>query len=115
MRKTMIIPAMALSLMSLGAIAGVTPAGAHQAVHTGEDGDSTTVTVPSGGGGSSSGASSGGSSGGSATPSGGISTGAGGTAVGHENDLTPWLATGAAGIALVGVSAATRRRRAVKA
>jgi hypothetical protein len=107
----MIVPAMALSLMTLGVIAQVAPASAHAVVHTGEDGDdSTTITAPSGGGGSSSG-----SSGGSSTPSGGISTGAGGTAVGDEHDLAPWLATGAAGIALVGVSAATRRRRAVKA
>ena len=50
MRKRMIIPAMALSLLTFGVLAGGTAAGAHQ-VHRGEDNGDTTVTVPSGGGG----------------------------------------------------------------
>jgi len=115
MRKRMIIPTVALSLITFGALAGGTVASAHQVIHTGEDGDDTpSVTAPSGGG-ESSGSSSSGSGSGSATPSGGIATGAGGTAAGDEHDLAPWLVTGAAGIALVGVSAAAQRRRSVKA
>ena len=51
MRKMMIIPAVALSLMTFGALAGGTVASAHQVIHTGEDGDDTpSVTAPSGGG-----------------------------------------------------------------
>jgi hypothetical protein len=111
MRKMMVIPAMALSLMTFGGLAAGTVASAHPVIHAGEDGDDTpTITAPSGGGGSSSGS----SSGGSATPSGGIATGAGGTAAGDEHDLAPWLAAGAAGIALVGVSATAQRRRSAK-
>jgi hypothetical protein len=108
MRRSTIVPAIALSFMSLGIIAQVTPASAHPVVHTGEDGDdSTTVTNPSVGEGSSSGA-----GGTSSTPAGGVSTGAGGTAPGDAHDLAPWLATGAAGVALVGASVAARRRGA---
>jgi hypothetical protein len=112
MRKIMIVPALALSLMSMGMIAEAVPAGAHQVIHAGEDDDATTDTVPGSGSGGSGGSS---SSGGSGAPSGGASTGAGGTAVEDAHDAAPWLATGAAGLALIGVSAATRRRRAVKA
>src|SRR4051794_25979911 len=109
MRKMMVIPAMALSLMTFGGLAAGTVASAHPVIHAGEDGDDApTITAPSGGGGSSS------SSGGSATPSGGIATGAGGTAAGDEQDLAPWLAAGAAGIALVGVSTTAQRRRSAK-
>jgi hypothetical protein len=112
-RRITIIPALALSFMSLGVVVHVSPASAHTAIHAGEDGDdSTPATTPSASGGS--GSSSGGS-GSSTTPSGGISTGAGGTALGNEHDPVPWLATGAAGVALVGASVATRRRRALKA
>jgi hypothetical protein len=112
MRKITIVPAVALSLMTMGMIAQAAPASAHHSVIvTGEeDGDATTDTVPGAGGGS--GVGSGSASG---TPSGGAATGAGGTALEDTGSDAPWLAAGAAGIALVGVSAATRRRRAAKA
>jgi hypothetical protein len=112
MRKITIVPAVALSLMTMGMIAQAAPASAHHSVIvTGEDGDDATPdTVPGAGGGSGAGSGSG-----SAAPSGGAATGAGGTALHDTSSDAPWLAAGAAGIALVGVSAATRRRRAAKA
>src|SRR4051794_21976321 len=106
MRKTMIVPAMALSLMTFGTVAAALPASAapaHHAARTaGEDGD-TTNTVP-GSSGSSSGS-------GSGTPSGGAATGAGGMANVADNggtNVLPWLATGGVGLALVGAAAASR-------
>jgi hypothetical protein len=111
MRKITIVPAVALSLMTMGMIAQAAPASAHHSVIvTGEDGDATPDTVPAAGGGSGAGSGSG-----SAAPSGGAATGAGGTALEDTSSDAPWLAAGAAGIALVGVSAATRRRRAAQA
>ena len=103
MRKITIVPAVALSLMTLGMVAAATPASAHPAVHVaGEDNGDTTddTTVRSGGG--------------SGTPSGGAATGAGGTAV-EDTNSAPWVASGITGIALLGVGAATLRRRTVKA
>ena len=102
MRKTMIVPAVALSVMTFGMIAQAVPASAHPtAIVAGEDnGDDTPDTSNSGGGG---------------TPSGGAATGGGGTAVESTTDVAPFLAAGAAGIGMLGLGAALRRRRTVGA
>ena len=101
MRKITIVPAVALSLMTLGMIAEAAPASAHPSVMVaGEDDDTTDNTIAGSG---------------SGAPSGGAATGAGGTAVEDTNSAAPLLASGAAGIALLGVGAATLRRRTVKA
>jgi hypothetical protein len=107
MRKTTIIPAMALSLLTLGSVSAMAvPAGAathHASIRTaGEDDDTTSPTTPEG-------------SGGGSTPSGGAATGAGGMATGGAADVAPWLAAGGAGIALLGAGALSRRRRPVEA
>jgi MYXO-CTERM domain-containing protein len=111
MRKTTIIPAMALSLLTLGTVTTALPASAATPHHTiraaGEDGDSTDATVPSSG-----------SSGGSATPSGGAATGGGGMAdvtSGGAANVAPFLASGGVGLALLGAAAVSRRRRAFNA
>ena len=102
MRKTMIVPAIALSVMTFGMIAQAVPASAHPAsVVAGEDnGDDTPDTSNSGGGG---------------TPSGGAATGGGGTAVQSTTDVAPFVAAGAAGVGMLGLGAALRRRRTVGA
>jgi hypothetical protein len=106
-----IVPAVALSLMSFGALATVAAPAAHAATHAyaaGDDEDDTTPTVPSGGGG-----------GGGGAPSGGVSTGAGGMAKVGSTDIAPFVAIGGAGAALLGAgagaSALARRRRSVNA
>jgi hypothetical protein len=117
MRKK-IVPALALSFISLGTVSTVAMPVAHAAthhamVHAGEDGDddnsdSTPATVADSGG-----------SGSSSTPSGGVSTGAGGMAEAGSTDVAPWLAEGGAGAVLLGMSAGAtaiaRRRRTVRA
>jgi len=113
MRKSTIVSAMALSLISVGSItAAALPASAathHAARAAGEDtGDGSTPppTVGSSGGGGG---------GSSSSPSGGVATGAGGMAKSHDADAAPFLAAGAAGFALIGASAIARRRRTVAA
>jgi len=103
MRKTMIVPAIALSVMSFGMIAQAVPASAHPAsVVAGEDnGDDTPDTSNSSGGGGA--------------PSGGAATGGGGTAFESTTDVAPFLAAGAAGIGMLGLGAALRRRHTVGA
>jgi hypothetical protein len=113
-----IVPAVALSLMSFGAVANVAIPAAHAAPHAyaaGEDGDDVArppavhqAASNSGGGG-----------GGGSTPSGGASTGAGGMAEVGSFDVAPFIAVGGAGAALLGAgagaSALARRRRSVNA
>ena len=110
MRKTMILPAMALSLLGFGMVAEAVPAGAavHHSVSAQEadddddDDDGDDDLLENGGAGAG-------------APSGGAATGAGGTAADSAESAAPWLLTGAAGLGLVGIGATTRRRRTVKA
>ena len=115
MRKMIIGSAMTLSLLTLAPAVTALPAHAatshHAAFAAGEDGDDATPpppTVPSSGGGG----------GGGGTPSGGASTGGGGMADLSSNqgtDAALWLASGGAGLGLLGAGAIARRRRAVTA
>jgi hypothetical protein len=116
MRKITLLPAVALSLMTFGVIAEAVPASAApSAIVTGEDNGDQNAPPPtfsgtlSSSGGVSSSSSGGGS--GSATPSGGAFTGAGGTAVDDASNVAPFLAAGGAGLGLLALSAAMRRRR----
>ena len=106
MRKRTILPVIALGALTLGTISTTLPAGAstQHSVRFGEDdNDGTTSPTAVSGTGSGSGAGS--------TPSGGASTGAGGMAGGSSSNpnVVLWLATGGAGLALIGTVA--RRRR----
>src|SRR6478735_11241111 len=110
MRKSTIFPVIALSALTLGTISTALPAGAalQHSVKAGEDGNTTTPTVPNNTGG-------GGGGGGGSTPSGGASTGGGGmasTATSNPN-VALWLTTGGVGLALVGTGLVARRRRAL--
>jgi hypothetical protein len=110
MRKSTIFPVIALSALTLGTISTALPAGAalQHSVKAGEDGDTTTPTVPN-----NTGSGGGGGGGGSSTPSGGASTGGGGmasTATSNPN-VALWLTTGGVGLALVGTGLVARRRR----
>jgi hypothetical protein len=108
--RTKIVPAVALSLMSFGAVANIGMHSAHAApqAHAAgeEDGDLTTPDTVAGGGGGS-------------TPSGGAGTGAGGMAKVGPVDVAPFVAVAGAGAALLGAgagaSALARRRRSVTA
>ena len=111
--RTKIVPAVALTLMSFGAVANVAIPAAHAAPHAyaaGEDGDDVAPPPTIGGGGGG---------GGGGTPSGGASTGAGGMAKVGSTDVAPFIAVGGAGAALLGASAGAsalaRRRRSVNA
>ena len=90
-----IVPAVALSIMSFGAVANVAMPAAHAAPHAfaaGEDGDDVTPPTNAGGGG-----------GGGGAPSGGAATGAGGMANVDSFDIAPFVAIGGAGAVLLGV------------
>jgi hypothetical protein len=106
MRKMRIVPAIALSMMTLGIVAYAVPASAsptHASVRSaGEDNDGTDVTTPGSGGG------------GGGTPSGGAATGAGGMATTESRDVAPFVASGVAGLGLLGASVLVRRRRSVE-
>jgi hypothetical protein len=102
MRKTMIAPAVVLSVMSFGMIAQAVPASAHPASFVAGEDDGEDVPPTN-------------NAGGSGAPSGGAATGAGGSAVEHTSDVAPFLATGAAGIGMLGLATALRRRRTVGA
>jgi hypothetical protein len=105
MRKRTILPVIALSAITLGTISTALPAGA--SVPFGEDEDTPPVTQPV----QSTAASGGG--GGGATPVGGAATGGGGLAEAPTSspNVALWLATGGAGLALIGTGVAARRRR----
>jgi hypothetical protein len=107
MRKMTIVPAIALSLMTLGLVAEAVPASAHPSVMVaGEDDDDGTPDTVAGGGGG----------GGAGAPSGGAGTGAGGTATEDAStEAAPFVLAGVAGVGLLAASAALRRRRTVDA
>jgi len=96
MRSKKIVSAVALSLMGLGVVGQAAPAFA------GETGDTDDTVAES---------STSGSGSGSGEASGGVAAGGGGTAVDDSSSAAVWVATGGAGIALLGLTAATRRRR----
>lgn len=106
MAKWMVVPVAALSLMTLGVVHEVMPANAANAEKSApageDDDDDTPITVASSGGGAG-------------APSGGAATGAGGMALESSDSATPELAAGAAGLGLLGLSIAARRRRAMSA
>jgi hypothetical protein len=96
MRKITIVLAIAMSLTTMGMLSQVSRADAAPTAVVGED--DTNDTTPEG----------------SASPSGGVATGAGGTAPSGSNNTAPWLAAGVAGTALTAFSLAQRRRHAVR-
>jgi hypothetical protein len=103
-RKISIIPALAFSAMTFGLVVEAMPASAETVEFAGvdEDEDEFQDVAEE-------------SSGGAGAPEGGAATGAGGTLTGDAGSAAPFLAAGAAGIGLLGMSAATRRLRAVDA
>jgi hypothetical protein len=103
MRKTKILPVIALGAITLGTISSVLPAGA--SVPFGEDDATPPVTQPAG-------TSVGAGGGGGGTPVGGAATGGGGMADASTPNPSAalWIAAGGAGLALVGTGVAARRR-----
>ena len=109
MRKISIIPALVLSAMTLGVVVHAMPASAHPAIVAGEDDDGDDAVQETFSGSSAT------VSAGAGAPSGGAATGFGGMSTSNPGSATPFLLTGAAGLGLLGASAASRRLRTVKA